>query len=214
MSKRTIPITPWRAETQWKPSPGNFTILTLGLYIFGTGEAFFVESGLGNGPWTVLAQGISNYLPLTLGWTTFILSALVLLIWIPFRQKPGVGTVMNTITIAFALGVGINVVPQPKNPIIQISFCLLGLLLIGLGSALYLSCGLGPGPRDGLMTAIHLRWNMSIPMVRTSIEITVLLCGFLLGGHLGLGTLIFALGIGWSLGLWLFILQLFVDRVF
>ena len=214
MSKRTIPITPWRAETQWKPSPGNFIILTLSLYIFGTGEAFFVESGLGNGPWTVLAQGISNYLPLTLGWATFILSALVLLIWIPFRQKPGVGTVMNTITIAFALGVGINVVPQPKNPIIQISFCLLGLLLIGLGSALYLSCGLGPGPRDGLMTAIHLRWNMSIPMVRSSIEIAVLLCGFLLGGHLGLGTLIFALGIGWSLGLWLFILQLFVDRVF
>lgn len=193
---RTVPVTRWRSPSRWSPTPASGMVLLIGLYAFGTGEALIVQGGLGVSPWTVLAQGLSTILPVSIGVATFLVSAVVLLLWIPLRERPGLGTLANAIVIAIALQVGVALVPQPQARPAQLVLVLLGIAMIGLGSGLYLTTNLGPGPRDGWMTGIHLRTGWPVGRVRLGIELVVLGVGWLLGGTVGLGTVLFAVLIG------------------
>lgn len=197
---RSVPITRWRADSRWRARPTTLIVLILGLWLFGTGEALIVDAGIGNGPWTVLAQGLSVRTDLDIGITTFIISVLVLCLWIPLRERPGLGTIANAVVIATALQVMMGVLPQPTSFVWQLLMVLVGIAAIGIGSGLYLTTNLGPGPRDGWMTGIHRRTGWPIPVVRLGIEFTVLALGWLLGGVVGLGTVLFALLIGPSVG--------------
>jgi uncharacterized membrane protein YczE len=199
----TIPATPWRADHQWQLTPTRLLLLTIGLIIFGIGDGLLIASHLGNAPWSVLAQGLSLRTGISIGWATFAVSTAVLLLWIPFRQKPGAGTIANILVIALAIDLTVAWTPTPESLWLRALFMLGGVALVGAGSALYLTCGLGPGPRDGLMTALHYSTNLSVARVRASIEGVVLALGWLLGGRVGVGTLVFALGIGASVALWL-----------
>jgi uncharacterized membrane protein YczE len=176
-------------------------ILIAGLTIFGLGDSLLVQAHLGNAPWTVLSQGLTIKFGISLGWATFIVSACVLLLWIPLREKPGFGTLANIVVIAAAIQLGVNVVPRQTLFIPQLLLVLLGIAMVGIGSAIYITCGLGPGPRDGLMTALHHRTGVRVSRVRLAIESTVLILGALLGGRVGLGTALFALLIGQSLAI-------------
>lgn len=193
---RTVPITRWRSASRWSATPASLVVLLVGLYAFGTGEALIVQGGLGVSPWTVLAQGLSTILPVSIGVATFLVSALVLLLWIPLRERPGLGTIANAVVIAVALQVGVALVPAPDAWPAQLALVLAGIAMIGLGSGLYLTTNLGPGPRDGWMTGIHLRTGWPVGRVRLGIELVVLAVGWLLGGTVGLGTVLFALLIG------------------
>ena len=198
---RTIPRTRWRVEgSRWRTGPVTFVILILGLWLFGTGEAMLVDAALGNAPWTVFAQGLSVRTGLGIGVATFFTSVVVLLMWIPLRERPGLGTVANAVVIATALQVMIAVLPNPEGLGWRLAQVLLGIALVGIGSGLYLTTNLGPGPRDGLMTGIHVRTGVAVTPVRLGIEVSVLAVGWLLGGTVGIGTLLFALLIGPSVG--------------
>jgi uncharacterized protein len=196
----SVPLTTWRSERRWTAKPRTLLVLIIGLWLFGTGEALVVISDLGNGPWTVLAQGLSVRTGLAIGWTTFIISITVLVLWIPLRERPGLGTVANAVIIALALQIGVNVIPHPTQPVIQLITVLVGIALVGLGSGLYLTTNLGPGPRDGWMTGLHLRTGWPIYAVRLGIEVSVVILGWLLGGTVGIGTVLFALLIGSFVG--------------
>jgi uncharacterized membrane protein YczE len=176
-------------------------VLFFGLFIFGLGDSLLIQSKIGNAPWSVLAQGVSNRLEITMGWSTFAISTLVLLIWIPLKEKPGFGTLANIAVIAIAIQVGVTKFPTQDSYPGGITYCLLGIAMVGMGSALYITCGLGPGPRDGLMTALHQRTGVRIGRVRLGIEGAVLTAGWLLGGTVGLGTLLFAILIGQSIAI-------------
>lgn len=193
---RSVPVTRWRSPSRWSARPGSLLALVVGLYLFGTGEALMVVGGLGVSPWTVLAQGLSTRLPISIGLATFLVSAVVLLLWIPLRERPGLGTVANAIVIAVALQVGIAILPEPTALPWQVGAVLLGIALIGLGSGFYLTTNLGPGPRDGWMTGLHQRTGWPVARVRLAIEVVVMSVGWLLGGTVGVGTLMFAALIG------------------
>ena len=197
---RTIPVTPWRSQSRWRSGPQTFMVLIVGLWLFGTGEALLVVAELGNGPWTVLAEGVSSRTPLSIGAATFVISCLVLLLWIPLKERPGLGTIANAVIIAAALQVGVQVIPHPDPLWLRLVFVITGIAAIGLGSGLYLTTNLGPGPRDGWMTGIHERFGWPVARVRLGIEVSVLAIGWLLGGTVGLGTVLFALFIGPSVG--------------
>jgi uncharacterized membrane protein YczE len=171
------------------------------LFIFGLGDSLLIQSEIGNAPWSVLAQGIANKLDITMGWSTFAISTVVLLLWIPLREKPGFGTLSNIALIAIAIQVGVTIFPSQDSYFFGIIYCLIGIAMVGIGSSLYITCGLGPGPRDGLMTALHNKSGVRIGRVRLAIEVTVLVVGWLLGGTVGLGTLMFALLIGQSIAI-------------
>jgi uncharacterized membrane protein YczE len=175
--------------------------LFFGLFIFGLGDSLLIQSQIGNAPWSVLAQGLSERLEITLGWSTFLVSSLVLFLWIPLRERPGFGTLSNIVVIAAAIQLGITFFPQQNVFWISLVYCLIGIAMVGVGSALYITCGLGSGPRDGLMTAIHFRSGYRIGRVRLSIEAFVLILGAVLGGTVGVGTLLFALFIGQSIAI-------------
>jgi uncharacterized membrane protein YczE len=175
--------------------------LLFGLFIFGIGDSLLIVSDLGNAPWSVLAQGISRQTSLSVGVSTFLISVLVLLFWIPLKERPGLGTIANIIVIAAAIDIGIHYIPHPQTLITQIIFVLTGIALVGAGSALYITCALGPGPRDGWMTSIHKRTGWPVGRVRLGIELSVLVAGVALGGTAGLGTALFALFIGYSVAL-------------
>ena len=198
---KTVPITPWRANSRWDLSFSRVAILFFGLAIFGLGDALVVQSNLGNAPWTVFAQGLSLKSGLSLGWATFVTGCFVLLIWIPLRERPGFGTLANIVIISAAIEFGVSVFPLQETLIGGLASALIGIALVGLGSALYITCGLGPGPRDGAMTGIHQRTGVRVGRVRMGIEVTVLIIGALLGGQLGLGTALFALLIGQSVAI-------------
>ncbi len=198
---KTVPITPWRANSRWELSFSRVAILFFGLGIFGLGDALVVQSNLGNAPWTVFAQGLSLKTGLSLGWATFVTGCFVLLIWIPLRERPGFGTLSNIVIISAAIEFGVSVFPLQETLIGGLASALIGIALVGLGSALYITCGLGPGPRDGAMTGIHQRTGVRVGRVRMGIEVTVLIIGALLGGKLGLGTALFALLIGQSVAI-------------
>lgn len=196
---KTVPITTWTAKSRWDISFVRAGILFFGLFIFGLGDSLLIQSDIGNAPWSVLAQGVSNRLDITMGWSTFAISTVVLLLWIPLREKPGFGTLANIAVIATAIQVGVTVFPVQSSYLVAIVYCLIGIAMVGIGSTLYITCGLGPGPRDGLMTAIHNRSGIRIGRVRLGIEGTVLVAGWLLGGTVGLGTVLFATLIGQSI---------------
>lgn len=198
---KTVPITPWRANSRWDLSFSRVAILFFGLAIFGLGDALVVQSNLGNAPWTVFAQGLSLKTGLSLGWATFVTGCFVLLIWIPLRERPGFGTLANIVIISAAIEFGVSVFPLQETLIGGLASALIGIALVGLGSALYITCGLGPGPRDGAMTGIHQRTGVRVGRVRMGIEVSVLIVGALLGGKLGLGTALFALLIGQSVAI-------------
>jgi len=198
---RTIPRTRWRSEgSRWRTGPATFAVLVIGLWLFGTGEAMLVDAALGNAPWTVFAQGISVRTGIAIGLATFFTSVVVLLMWIPLRERPGLGTIANAVVIALALQVMISVLPTPESAGWRLAQVIGGIALVGIGSGLYLTTNLGPGPRDGLMTGIHERTGIAVTPVRLSIEIVVLAVGWLLGGTVGIGTVLFALLIGPSVG--------------
>jgi uncharacterized membrane protein YczE len=168
----------------------------LGLWLFGTGEALVVASELGNSPWTVLAEGVSKHTPLSIGAATFAIGAVVLLCWIPLRERPGLGTVLNGIVIGGAIDATLAILPHLGALSVRWVSLAGGIALVGLGSGIYLTAALGPGPRDGIMTGIHARRGWPLAAVRACIELTAVTTGFLLGGTAGLGSLLFALLIG------------------
>ena len=183
------------------------TALVVGLWLFGTGDALILASQLGGTPWSVLAQGLSVRTGFGIGWTTLAVSMCVLALWIPLREKPGLGTVMNVLVIALALGVTYPRVSTPDSLIGQLGLVFLGVALIGLGSGFYLTSGHGPGPRDGWMTGLHRVSGWPVGRVRLLIEVTVLALGWLLGGIVGVGTAIFALLVGQSVAMGLALAQ-------
>ena len=193
---KTVPMTPWRASHRWDLSFSRVVILFFGLTIFGIGDAFVVQSNIGNAPWTVFAQGLSLKTGLTLGWATFFTGCAVLLLWIPLKEKPGFGTLANIAIISAAIQFGVDHLPLQTTLFGGIASAIFGIALVGVGSSLYITCGLGPGPRDGAMTGIHQRTGIRVGRVRMGIEVTVLIVGALLGGKIGLGTALFALLIG------------------
>jgi len=198
---RTVGRTRFTAPSVWRPTPASFAALVVGLWLFGTGDALILASDLGASPWSVLAQGLSVRTGLGIGWTTFGVSVGVLALWIPLRQRPGLGTVMNIIVIALALGITYPRVSTPGSVIGQLGLVFLGIALIGLGSGFYLTSGHGPGPRDGWMTGLHRVTGWPVGRVRLIIEVCVLVAGWALGGIVGVGTALFALLVGQSVAL-------------
>jgi uncharacterized membrane protein YczE len=170
--------------------------LLIGLVLFGVGLAFIVRGTLGASSWDVLTLGISHRVPLTFGTINVIMSFVVLLMWIPLRQKPGVGTIANALLVGPAADIGLFLIPEPGSLWLRIAFMLFGIVLVGFATGLYIGSRFGPGPRDGLMTGLHRVTGRPIWMVRTVIEATVVVFGWLLGGIVGVGTVAFALMIG------------------
>ena len=189
-------VTP--ATDRWAPRvvlprlPG----LIIGLVIFGVGIALMARAGLGLGPWEVFHQGISRLTGLELGTVSILVGIPVLAAWWPLGERPGIGTVLNIVFIGTATNVAMSMLPAAVDLPIQLAMMLGGVVTIAIGSGLYLASDLGPGPRDGLMTGLHVRFGWSIRRARTLIELLVLVAGFLMGGTIGLGTIVFALAIG------------------
>lgn len=176
---------------------GRFLLLTFGLFIYGIGLAMMVNAQIGIAPWDVLAQGISKQTSLSFGQSTVFVSALVLLFWIPLRVKPGLGTIMNAILIGVFADLAMPFVPEPTIYWQQLLLFIGGLLLISYATGLYISCGMGKGPRDGLNMGLAAKFNSPFWIARTVVEIVVVTIGFVLGGQVREGTLIFALTIGY-----------------
>lgn len=170
--------------------------LIIGLFLYGIGIALMIRGGVGVAPWDVLGQGVSLQSGLAFGLVTNLIGAAVLLAWIPIRQKPGIGTIVNVLLIGPSAQVGLWAIPVLDDLLPRIAVFLLGLLTVAIATGLYIGARMGPGPRDGLMTGIHRRWGWPIWVARTAVEVTVLTIGWLLGGNVGLGTLAFALLIG------------------
>ena len=178
--------------------------------LFGLGEGLLIVSFTGASPWSVLAQGISLNVDFSIGTITLFVSIGVLILWIPLKQKPGIGTILNALIIAIMIDVCIKFVPTPENYISQIILAVVAVLTVGLGGGIYLVANLGPGPRDGLMIGLQEISNLPIAVVRAFLEISVVAVGWYLGGTVGIGTLLFAFGIGPAVALGLFL----VDKIF
>ena len=184
------------APSRWRASPRRLATLLAGLCLFGAGEALIVGSELGNSPWTVLAEGVAVQTGAGVGTATIAISFAILLAWVPLRQRPGLGTIANAIVIGVAMDVVLALLGTPQAPLERWGLVAGGIALVALGSGLYLTTFLGPGPRDGLMTGLHRRTGAPIGPIRTGLEVSALLAGWALGGTLGVGTLAFALAIG------------------
>ncbi len=174
----------------------SVVFLVIGLILFGLGEALIIAAGVGVSPWTVFAQGITNVTGWSIGFATFIISLFVLFCWIPLRQTPGMGTILNAIIIALVLEFLLPYLPTYDSLALKISEATVGVLVTGFGGGLYLIANLGPGPRDGLMTGLQAKTNLPIVWVRSALELSVIAAGWALGGGVGIGTVLFALGIG------------------
>ena len=197
-SIKSVPKVSWSSDKplNFSPSPLTVLILCFGLTLFGLGESLIITAGAGMSPWTVLAEGLSISTDLSIGALTFLISLAVLLLWIPIKQMPGVGTMLNVIIIAAVIEWSLPFLPHPEHYGLQILQALTGTLIVGFASGIYLIANLGPGPRDGLMTGFQRITSLPIAWVRALIEIVVVSIGWTLGGTLGLATLIFAFGIG------------------
>lgn len=174
--------------------------LLVGLFLYGFAIAMMVRAGIGVSPWDVLSQGVARQTGIGFGWVTVIIGAIVLLLWIPIRQKPGLGTVANVLLIGPSAEVGLAVIAPQTEVWAQVLVFAGGLALLAVATGLYIGARFGPGPRDGLMTGIHQRYGWRLWIVRTAIEVTVLLIGWMLGGTVGIGTAAFALLIGPMVG--------------
>ena len=212
LSIKKIPKTNWSSKYpfNFKPKISTFLFLCFGLILFGIGEGLLIVSLSGASPWSVLAQGISLNVNYSIGVITFIISIIVLIIWIPLKQKPGMGTILNALIIAAMIDLCINFVPSPESYISQIILAVVAVLTVGIGGGIYLVANLGSGPRDGLMIGLQKVSNLPIAAVRAFIEISVVSIGWYLGGTVGIGTLLFAFGIGPAVALGLY----FVDKIF
>ena len=209
---KKIPQVFWSSKKplNLKPKISSLFFLCLGLIIFGLGEGLLIVSNSGASPWSVLAQGISLNVNLSIGLMTFIISITVLIFWIPLKQKPGIGTILNAFIIAIMIDLCIKFVPTPENYYYQIFLGIIAVLTVGLGGGIYLVANLGAGPRDGLMVGLQKKTNLPIASVRAFLEISVVSIGWYLGGTVGPGTLIFAFGIGPAVALGLYL----VNRIF
>lgn len=170
--------------------------LLIGLPLYGVGCAFTVEAGLGVDPWTVFAQGMSTQTGIGIGWMTNIIGAAVLLLWIPLRQRPGIGTLANVLLVGTSMQATLDLVTPPTDLLLRSLLLAAGIVAVALASGIYIGARFGAGPRDGLMTGIHSRFGAPIWLARVSVEVTVLAIGWLLGGTVGIGTIAFAVLIG------------------
>jgi uncharacterized protein len=193
---RRVPTFPWSAPARWRPTPTSFVVLQIGLVLFGIGDALLVNSRLGNTPWTVFAEGIERHTSLNIGQATILTSLVVLLLWIPLRERPGLGTISNAIVIGLTLGFATRWLPEPDSMFVRLLFVVGGIVIVAIGAAIYLSTHHGPGPRDGLMTGLALRLQQPLARVRITLEVLILAIGFALGGKVGVGTFAFAFTIG------------------
>ena len=211
-SLKKVPTLSWSSFDALNLKPRIITLLYLviGLILFGLGETMLIAANVGVSPWTVLAQGISIKTGYSIGISTFIVSIGVLILWIPLKQKPGIGTILNTIIISIVLDVSLPYLPTPESFFLQALQVFIGVIIVGLGSGFYLISNLGPGSRDGLMTGLQKKTNLPIVLIRTTIEVSAVVFGFYLGGVVGIGTLVFAFGIGPAVSAGLF----FVSRFF
>lgn len=209
---RTIPITKWTAHSRWDLNPSRVAILCFGLFIFGLGDALLIQSHTGNAPWSVFAQGLSKHTGLDLGLSTFIISGVILLLWWPLGERPGFGTIANMVIIAIGIQIGVDNFSVASSTAIGLVYDIAGIAIVGIGSGLYITCGLGPGPRDGLMTSLHKKTGIRVSRIRLCIEGAALICGWLLGGRVGIGTALFALFIGQAIAISLGVLAKFNHR--
>ena len=206
---KNIPIVSWSSDKplNLKPKISTFFFLCFGLTLFGLGEGLLIVSASGASPWSVLAQGLYLNFGFSVGVITIFISFIVLLLWFPLKQKPGIGTILNALIIGIMIDVCIRYVPTPDNYIYQILLGAFAVLTVGIGGGIYLVSNLGPGPRDGLMIVLQKKTNLPIALVRGVLEITVMLIGWYLGGKVGVGTLLFAFGIGPCVALGLFLVN-------
>jgi len=204
---KKIPNLTWSSSNplNFKPNIKTLVFLVLGLSLFAIGETLLITANQGVSPWTVLAQGISFQTNLSIGFTTFIVSLIVLILWYPLKQKPGLGTILNIVLISIIIDLTIPILPYPKSFLFQIIQSIIAVFIVGLGSGFYLTANLGPGPRDGLMTGLQSLTNQPIALIRTIIEVSAVGLGFYLGGIVGIGTLLFAFGIGPTVSIGIFI---------
>ena len=209
---KKIPKVKWSSEKpfNFKPKFSTFFFLCFGLSLFGLGEGLLIVSFTGASPWSVLAQGISLNVNLSIGTITLLISIAVLILWIPLGQKPGMGTIFNALIIAIMIDLCIKYVPTPSNYIYQLLLAIISVIIVGIGGGIYLVSNLGAGPRDGLMIGLQKLTNFPIAVVRAILEISVVSIGWYLGGTVGVGTLLFAFGIGPCVALGLYL----VDRTF
>ena len=207
LSIKNIPKVSWSSEEplNFKPRISTFFFLCFGLTLFGLGEGLLIVSFTGASPWTVLAEGISLNVDFSIGTVTFFISLGVLFLWLFLNQKPGIGTILNALIVALMIDISIALIPSPTNYISQLLLAIFAVLIVGLGSGFYLVANLGPGPRDGLMTGIQKKTNLPIAAVRAFLEITAVSIGWYLGGTVGIGTLLFAFGVGPAVALGLFL---------
>ena len=208
---KKIPNLSWSSNDpfNFKPKFNTFTYLVLGLILFGIGETLLITANQGVSPWTVLAQGLSFQFNLSIGVTTFIVSIIVLFFWYPLKQKPGLGTLLNVILISIVIDLSTPILPYPKTLFYQLIQSVFAVLIVGIGSGFYLTANLGPGPRDGLMTGLQKLTDKPIALIRTILEVSAVLIGFYFGGVVGIGTLLFAFGIGPAVSLGIFIVMKF-----
>ena len=206
---KKVPNVSWSSEfpLNTKPKLTTLIMLVIGLFLFGLGEAIIIGSGSGVSPWTVLAQGISSKTDLSIGMATFLISIFILIFWVPLKQIPGIGTILNAIIIASAIDLTLGYIPKPELIYLKILQASFGILIVGIGSGIYLTSNLGPGPRDGLMIGLQQKTNTSIPLIRTIIEITAVTVGWFLGGIVGIGTILFVFGIGPCVGVGLTLVE-------
>ena len=176
--------------------PRRYTQLFIGLFLYGIGIAFILRGEIGSAPWDVLSQGISRHVPLTFGMITILTSLVVLLLWLPMRQRYGIGTILNALLVGPSADGGLLLIPGGQPLWLRIIFFTVGLLILAMATGLYIGAHFGPGPRDGLMTGLHRVTGRPIWLVRTALEVTVVLIGWLLGGVAGIGTVVFALLVG------------------
>ena len=211
---KNIPKVSWSSKEplNLKPKLSTFFFLCFGLTLFGIGEGLLLVSYTGASPWSVLAQGISNYVNLSIGTITFFISLFVIILWIFLNQKPGIGTFLNVIIIAVMIDVCLNYVSTPESFELKIFLAIFAVIITGIGSGIYLIANLGPGPRDGLMTGLQKKTNFPIASVRAFLEISVVSIGWYLGGTVGVGTLLFAFGIGPCVALGLYIVDKFSTK--
>ena len=208
---KKIPNLSWSSDDSFnfKPNFNTFFYLILGLILFGVGETLLITANQGVSPWTVLAQGLSFQFNLSIGVTTFVVSIIVLFFWYPLKQKPGLGTLLNVILISIVIDLSTPILPYPKTLFYQIIQSVIAVLIVGLGSGFYLTANLGPGPRDGLMTGLQKLTDKPIALIRTILEVNAVLIGFYFGGVVGIGTVLFAFGIGPAVSLGMFIVMKF-----